>query len=334
MANIQPYKPQQQMSYDEIERLAKAMVQSQYFQDVKDVAQAIVKIKAGQEFGFGAFASMNGISIIKGRPALGANLISSAIKSSGRYDYKIIELTDKNCNIEFYENGQKVGNSVFSIDDARKAGTANLDKFPRNMLFARAISNGMRWYCPDVLYGSVVYTPEELGAVVDENGEVISMPIDDVIEPPGERLKLSEPEKSDAVWDDEEPDVEEEEEPQTLISPYKPRKGNPSEPLDLLEFIVKKSKTLAPATDKQIKLVGRLLAENVVSDIPGTLERVKYFFTNQNHLHDADPTVVTAMLKWINPNPFKQYAIDPISKAELDAVIDWVNEDQLSIEAI
>lgn len=327
MTNIQQYRPQQQMSYTEIEQLARAMVKSGYFQDVKDVAQAIVKIKAGQEFGFGAFTSMNGFSIIKGRPALGANLIASSIKSSGRYDYRVKKLDDKECIIEFYENGQKLGDSTFTIEDAHKAGTQNLEKFPRNMLFARAISNGMRWYCPDVLYGSTVYTPEELGAVVDENGEILSLPEDDIIESPNDGRMLKEPDEPDYDdWDDEEP------EPQPLIAPYKPRTGKPSEPLDLLEYIVKKSKTLPPATEKQIKFVGRLLADNVVSDVPGTLENVKHFFTNKTHLHDADPTVVNAMLKWLNPNPFKQYEIDPISKAELDAVIKWVNEDQLTID--
>ena len=48
-----------------------------------------------------------------------------------------------------------------------------MNKFPRNMLFARAISNGARWYCPDLFNGNAVYVPEELGAVVDGDGNVI-----------------------------------------------------------------------------------------------------------------------------------------------------------------
>ena len=41
------------------------------------------------------------------------------------------------------------------------------------MLFARAMSNGVRWYCPDVAMAPL-YTPDELGAQVDgESGEVI-----------------------------------------------------------------------------------------------------------------------------------------------------------------
>ena len=51
------------------------------------------------------------------------------------------------------------------------------------MLFARALSNGVRWYCPDVFYGNSVYVEGEIGEmemeqpayiVVDEQtGEVI-----------------------------------------------------------------------------------------------------------------------------------------------------------------
>ena len=47
-------------------------------------------------------------------------------------------------------------------------------KFARNMLFARAISNGARWYCPDLFSGNPVYVPEELGAIVDGEGNVIA----------------------------------------------------------------------------------------------------------------------------------------------------------------
>ena len=42
------------------------------------------------------------------------------------------------------------------------------------MLFARCISNGIKWFCPDVFSGSV-YTPEELGATVNEEGDVIDV---------------------------------------------------------------------------------------------------------------------------------------------------------------
>ena len=71
----------------------------------------------------------------------------------------------------FVEHGKEIGRSRFDKADATKAGTQNVDKFARNMLFARAISNGVKWYCPDV-FSTAVYTPEELGIQVDGEGEI------------------------------------------------------------------------------------------------------------------------------------------------------------------
>jgi hypothetical protein len=71
---------------------------------------------------------------------------------------------------------EQVGVSEFTLADAKKAGTQNLEKFARNMLFARAMSNGVRWYCPDV-FDSPVYTPEELGANVDGEGNYVDVQV-------------------------------------------------------------------------------------------------------------------------------------------------------------
>jgi len=153
--------------------LGDILAKSGYFQDASEAAQAIVKVLAGRELGIGPVASMTGIHIIKGKPSLGANLIGAAIKRSGRYNYRINEITNERCALTFYEDGEEVGPSVFTKADAQAAGTQNMNKFPRNMLFARAISNGARWYCPDIFGGGPVYTPEELGAKVDGEGDVI-----------------------------------------------------------------------------------------------------------------------------------------------------------------
>jgi hypothetical protein len=40
------------------------------------------------------------------------------------------------------------------------------------MLFSRALTNGARWYTPDV-FGGPVYTPDELGAEVDAEGNAV-----------------------------------------------------------------------------------------------------------------------------------------------------------------
>ena len=55
-------------------------------------------------------------------------------------------------------------------------------KWPKNMLFARALSNGAKWYCPDV-FTTGIYTPDEFGVEIDgETGEVLEAPQISVVE--------------------------------------------------------------------------------------------------------------------------------------------------------
>lgn len=170
----------------DIMTLGKVLADSNYFTDSKQAAQAVVKVMAGQELGFGPVASMTGIHIIQGKVALGSNLLAAAIKRSGRYNYRVTKHDNDGCAIQFFEGGEVVGTSEFNKTDAQAAGLLNKDnwkKFPRNMYFSRALSNGQKWYCPDVGNGAPLYTPDELGADVDgETGEVITVH-SEIIEP-------------------------------------------------------------------------------------------------------------------------------------------------------
>lgn len=172
--SIVPYTSKQ-MGLAEVGDVAKMFAASGYFQDAADVAKAYTKILAGQEVGIGPMQAMTGIHIVKGKPTFSGPLVGALIKRSGRYDYRIVHLDDTRCELAFFQDGEQVGTSEFSIEDAQKAGlTSNQTwrTYPRNMLFARAITNGARWHCPDV-FGGPVYTPEELGAVVDAEGNVV-----------------------------------------------------------------------------------------------------------------------------------------------------------------
>lgn len=147
--------------------IGETFYKSGMFADIKSAQQAVVKIMAGAEMGISPFQAMSGIHIIQGKPTIGAGLMASRVKASGKYNYKVTEMTDKVCTIDFLEGGQIIGTSSFTIEDAKKAGTKNLDKFPRNMLFARAMSNGVRWFCPDI-YEGPVYVPEEMESITED----------------------------------------------------------------------------------------------------------------------------------------------------------------------
>lgn len=161
------------------------MYASGFFPDARSAAQAAVKILSGRELGFTVMQSMTGFHVIDGKVVAGANLMAHAIKRSGRYDYRILEHNDLICSIQFYERRaadfEPAGPpSVFTIEDAQIANLvkpgSGWQKYPRNMLFARALSNGVAWYAPDV-FGVRVYTAEEIrpGLDIDADGAVVDI---------------------------------------------------------------------------------------------------------------------------------------------------------------
>jgi hypothetical protein len=166
-------------SLTELERLGAVLAKSGFFADTKDAAQACVKVMAGMELGFPAIASITGVYIVKGKVSLSANLMAAAIKRSGKYNYRVRQLDEAGCKIEFFEGDESLGVSSFTKKDAQDAGLVGdtWKKFFRNMAFARALSNGAKWYTPDI-FGGPIYTPEELGMQTNEDGEVIEVQLE------------------------------------------------------------------------------------------------------------------------------------------------------------
>ena len=150
--------------FEQLERVAIAFARSGFFEDSREAAQTYTKMLAGREFGLGPMAAMTGIFIVKGKPTMAAATIAGVIKKSGIYNYRVLKHSNTVCELEFFEHGVSVGISEFTTEDATRAGlTSNqtYQKFPKNMMFARALTNGARWYTPDV-FGGAIYTPDEL----------------------------------------------------------------------------------------------------------------------------------------------------------------------------
>lgn len=181
-ANLQRYN-WTGLNPGQMKGIAQAMALSGMFPDIlKDSSKAFVKIMAGQEMGIPPFQAMTDISIIQGKAALGGNGHAAKVKASPKYDYKVKAWTAKGCSIEFFEivdgKRESLGISQFDENDAQRAGLlgkGNWKTYPRNMYFNRAMTGGVRTFCPDALNGIAAYTPEELGANVDEAGDFVSM---------------------------------------------------------------------------------------------------------------------------------------------------------------
>lgn len=183
--------------FDQIQRAAAALQTSGYFTDVKTLAQAIVKVMAGAELGIPPFASMTGINIIQGKPALGANILATLVKNDPRYDYRVKQATNETCILTWYEDGKPVGEAGFTIQEAQVAGLTGKDnwrKYPSDMLFARAISRGARRFAPGIFGGAPIYTPDELGADVDPDGYIDAKAVEVKVFEPAPNIHEPEPE--------------------------------------------------------------------------------------------------------------------------------------------
>jgi len=148
------------------------------FKDIKSAAAAAVKIIAGKEMGLTPIQAMNGLYIVNDRIGVQAQILAAKVRLSGKYDYDFKEHDSKKCALVFYriigEKREVMGESIFTFEDAARAGIINKDvwkNYPKNMLFNRALSNGVRFFCPEIAIG---YIPEELEGV-EPKPDVITM---------------------------------------------------------------------------------------------------------------------------------------------------------------
>lgn len=169
-------------------RIARALASSNMFKDARQAEQAFAKILIGRDLGLSPTEAMTNIHIIEGKPELSANLHAAKVKQAPGYDYKVARLDAEAAVIEFYANPDEtvprhvqenlIGVSEFSIEDAKtakleqktgpNASEGTFKRYPRNMLFARAMTNGVAWYCPEVMGSLRVYA---VGEVAEMEGE-------------------------------------------------------------------------------------------------------------------------------------------------------------------
>lgn len=167
--------------YGELLSVAEVFAKSGIFPDARDYNLCAAKLIVGKGMGLSPYDSMTGLNFIKGKPTLAAATMASAIKRSGKYDYRAQQSATE-CRITFYDvtgaEPRAIGTSTWTLDMAKRAGLGgdNWRKYPEAMLFARCISAGYKTHCPDALGQAAVY--------VEAHGEH---------EIPGEPVSAAEP---------------------------------------------------------------------------------------------------------------------------------------------
>lgn len=199
--------------FDADMRVAEAYAKSGFFNDARTAYQCLTKIRAGRELGVPEIASVTGIYFVKGKLSYSANLMAAVVQATGTWRFRVKEHSKEVCTLLFQEkqddgSWEDVGLSSFSMQDARDAGLAGSDtykKFPRNMLYARAMSNGCRWFCPAAFGGAAPYTPDELDprARMGEDGEYVLATAAPLATPKSEPADSTQPSCQGSVTDAE-----------------------------------------------------------------------------------------------------------------------------------
>ena len=173
--------PRESFGIGDIERMADYIVKSGLF-GMSKREQAISLMLLSQAEGLHPMKAIQEYHIIQGRPAMRADaMLARFQKAGGRVEWH--ELTDSKARATFTH---PQGGSVtieWTVQMARQAGLfdktgSNWKRYPRAMLRARVISEGIRTIYPGVIAG--IYTPEE---IVDTPPEIIDAEVSPAPEP-------------------------------------------------------------------------------------------------------------------------------------------------------
>jgi hypothetical protein len=163
---------------------------------IKTPEQALAIILTGRELGIGTMAALNTINVIQGKPTVSPQLMLALIERSGQLEN--IEITvDAAGGVQcvMKRKGRTAHAEYFGKDEAaamQLAGKDNYKKQAQTMYRWRAVAACARVVFPDVILG--LYTPDEMGADVNPDGEVIEPPKDNI-----RSLPTPEPEAAEEV---------------------------------------------------------------------------------------------------------------------------------------
>jgi len=160
-------------------RYAQAMASSSLLpkQYQRNPANLLFALEYADALGVSPIHAITSIHVIEGKPTASADLIAALIRKAGHKlritgdDTQCVAVLIRNDDPDFQFRAE------WSMKKAQAAGLTGKSvwkNYPGAMLRSRAITEVARMGAPDALYG-VIYTPEELGADVDNEGAPVDL---------------------------------------------------------------------------------------------------------------------------------------------------------------
>lgn len=144
-------------------------------------ANVLIAIETGTALGIPAVQALQGIAVINGKATLSADLMAAVVRRAG-HKLRVEEDAEKlmvAATLIRSDDPDYAFKAVWNVAKAQNAGlwgTAMWNKYPLQMMRARAISEVVRQGASEVLFGCI-YTPEEMGAQVNADGEVVDVEV-------------------------------------------------------------------------------------------------------------------------------------------------------------
>lgn len=152
-----------------LERMAQAVAASKLF-GITNQEQALALMLVAQAEGLHPATAARDYHVIQGRPSLKADaMLARYLASGGKVEWH--DHTDSKVCATFTHPAGGSLKIDWDMDRAKKAGLGGKDmwtKYPRQMLRARVISEGIRATNPAIATG--IYTPEEVMDMEPEKG--------------------------------------------------------------------------------------------------------------------------------------------------------------------
>jgi hypothetical protein len=146
----------------DLEKMANAMVKSQLF-GIKTADQAVTLMLVAQAEGMHPATAARDYHIIQNRPAMKADAMLARFQQSGG-KVEWVDYTDSKVSARFSHPQSPTPVLIeWTFDMAKKIGLTGKDNwrnYPRQMLRARVVSEGVRTCYPAIATG--IYTPEEV----------------------------------------------------------------------------------------------------------------------------------------------------------------------------
>jgi hypothetical protein len=144
-----------------------------------NAASVLWALEYGRAIGLDVITTTQSVHVIQGRATASADLMASLTRRAGHR--MRITSEDERAEVVIFraDDPEFPFRAVWDLEKARKAKLLNKDtwqQYQGQMLRARAISECVRMACPEVLHGSI-YTPEEVGANVDQDGNPVDAPV-------------------------------------------------------------------------------------------------------------------------------------------------------------